>query len=152
MEANVLIEESVEEIIEDIIDEDSVRQAYFNIIILKNNIKNKKHCFKFLASVNLLNSYVKKDYAINEIKKSYVFKNIISEVIEDIILNKISGVDIYYTKEVVYIRTNGYQFSFHHVKESDIIKDYKNSIRNVKQDWEGIRLQPMALTIFKEAI
>lgn len=151
MEANVLIEES-EEIIEEIIDEESVRQAYLNIILLKNNIKNEKDCFKFLASVNLLNSYVKKDYAIDEIKKSYIFKNIISEVIEDIILNKINGIDIYYTKEVVYIRTNGYQFSFHHVKESDIIKNYKNSIRNVRQDWEGIRLQPIALSIFKEAI
>ena len=101
--------------------------------------------------INLLNSYVKKDYALEEIKKSYIFKNFISDVIEDIILNKISGVDIYYTKEVVYIRINKYQFSFHYVKETDIIRDYKNSVRNVEQEWEGIRLQPIAMSIFKEA-
>ena len=95
--------------------------------------------------------YVKKDYALEEIKKSYIFKNFISDVIEDIILNKISGVDIYYTKEVVYIRINKYQFSFHYVKETDIIRDYKNSVRNVEQEWEGIRLQPIAMSIFKEA-
>lgn len=141
----------LEEVIEEIIDEESVRKAYLNIILLRGNIKTKEDCFKFLASVNLLNAYVKKDYALEEIKKSYIFKNFISDVIEDIILNKISGVDIYYTKEVVYIRINKYQFSFHYVKETDIIRDYKNSVRNVEQEWEGIRLQPIAMSIFKEA-
>ena len=141
----------LEEVIEEIIDEESVRKAYLNIILLRGNIKTKEDWFKFLASVNLLNSYVKKDYALEEIKKSYIFKNFISDVIEDIILNKISGVDIYYTKEVVYIRINKYQFSFHYVKETDIIRDYKNSVRNVEQEWEGIRLQPIAMSIFKKA-
>ena len=141
----------LEEVMEEVIDEESARKAYLNIILLRSKIKTKDDCFKFLASVNLLNSYVKKDYALEEIKKSYIFKNFISDVIEDIILNKISGVDIYYTKEVVYININGYQFSFHYVKETDIIRDYKNSVRNVEQEWEGIRLQPIAMSIFKEA-
>ena len=140
----------LEEVMEEVIDEESVRKAYLNIILLRNNIKTKNDCFKFLASVNLLNSYVKKDYALEEIKKSYIFKNFISDVIEDIILNKISGVDIYYTKEIVYIKINGYQFSFHYVKETDIIREYKNSARNIKQEWEGIRLQPIALSIFNK--
>ena len=140
----------LEEVMEEVIDEESVRKAYLNIILLRNNIKTKNDCFKFLASVNLLNSYVKKDYVLEEIKKSYIFKNFISDVIEDIILNKISGVDIYYTKEIVYIKINGYQFSFHYVKETDIIREYKNSARNIKQEWKGIRLQPIALSIFNK--
>ncbi|WP_196001948.1 hypothetical protein [Clostridium sp. 1001271B_151109_B4] len=139
-------------IVEEIIDEESVRKAYINVILLRNNIKNQKDCFKFLASANLLNSYVKKDYAIEEIKKSYTFKNIISEVIEDIIINNISGVHMYYTKQVVYIEVNGYQFSFHNVKETDIIREYKYSRKNIKQEWKEIRLQQIAVSIFNKAV
>lgn len=32
-----------------------------------------------------------------------------------------------------------------------MINDYKNSKRNVEQEWEGIRLQPIAMSIFKKA-
>lgn len=65
----------LEQVIEEAIDEESVRKAYLNIILLRGNIKTKKDCFKFLASVNLLNAYVKKDYALEEIKKSYICWN-----------------------------------------------------------------------------
>lgn len=138
--------------IEEIIDEESVKQAYLNIMILRNKLNTKSDCFKFLASANLLNSYVKKDYAIEEIKKSYKFKEILSEAIEDMIIKNISGIEIYYTKQIVYIKVNSYQFSFHHVNETDIIRNYAKTSKNKVQEWTGIRLQPIALSIFNEAI
>lgn len=138
--------------VEEVIDEESVKQAYLNIIILRNKLNTKEECFKFLSSVNLLNSYVKKDYAIDEIKNSYRFKEFLSEAVEDMIIKDIPGIEIYFGKHVVYIRINGYQFSFHHVHETDIIKNYKNTPRNKVQEWSGVRLQPIALFIFKEAM
>ena len=35
----------LEEVIEEIIDEESVRKAYLNIILLRGNIKTKEDCF-----------------------------------------------------------------------------------------------------------
>ena len=138
--------------VEEVIDEESVKQAYLNIIILINKLNTKEECFKFLSSVNLLNSYVKKDYAIDEIKNSYRFKEFLSEAVEDMIIKDIPGIEIYFGKHGVYIRINRYQFSFHHVHETDIIKNYKNTPRNKVQEWSGVRLQPIALFIFKEAM
>lgn len=73
-------------IIEEIIDEQSIKQAYINVMVLRNKLNTKSECFKFLSSVNLLNSYVKKDYAIEEIKNSYRFKDFLSDAIEDMII------------------------------------------------------------------
>lgn len=139
-------------IIDEIIDEESVRQAYLNIMLLRNKLETIEQCFKFISSVNLLNAYVKKDYALDEIKKNYEFKKFLSEAIEDMIIKNIPGIEIYYTRNIVYIKIKGYQFSFHHISESDIIKNYTKTSKNKVQEWSGIRLQPIALSIFNESI
>ena len=138
--------------IEEIIDEESVKDAYLNIISLRNQVKTIDECFIFLSSVNLLNAYVKKDYALEEIKNNYKFKDILSEILEDIIIKEIPGVEVYYTVEVVYVKIKGYQFSFHYVKETDILRYYSKSKKNKVQESTRIMLQPIALSIFKESM
>lgn len=136
---------------EEIIDHDIVINAYMNMFMAKNGLENKNDVFLFLASMNLLNAYVKKDYAVDEIKKNYKFKKVISKALEDIIIGNIEGVNVYYTPEVVYISVYNYQFSFHNVVATQILKKYMLSPKNIEQEWKGIRLQTIALSIYKEA-
>ena len=57
---------------EELIDKSLADEAYATATILKNNLKTKEDVFRFLAAMNLLNSYVKKDYADEEYKKRYI--------------------------------------------------------------------------------
>lgn len=112
-------------------------------------IKNPQDCFLFYSSLNLLNSYVKKPYAVPDLKSNYFFKPLVGKGIDQILANNIQNVRFSATKSLCMINVEGLQFSYHYVYNAD---KFNNSERNHLGDaWEGIRLQPYALEIFKTA-
>jgi hypothetical protein len=99
--------------------------------------------------MNLLNAYVKKGDADKEFAKNYRFKDYVTRGIEQILSNGIKEVYIYVDNSIAYISVMGLQFSFHNIKSSSNLLRYKNSKKNIKQTWAGIRLQPSAALIFE---
>ncbi|MEG1411742.1 MAG: hypothetical protein RSD36_18060 [Terrisporobacter sp.] len=127
------------------ISETQAKRAYLNSLI---KIKNEYDLFYYLASMNLLNSYVKKDYATKEFKHNYCFKNNLTITIEEIIYKNFNNVNIFISKDVVYIEVFNVQFSFHNIKYTKILEKYRCNSNNSYQEWKGIRLQPIAADLF----
>lgn len=139
------------EITEEYIELEQAKEAYINATILKNGLQNQYAAFYFFASMNLLNAYIKKDYADTEYKKRYVIKDYVSLAITQIIEQKMEEVEVYIDKRIVYIKIQGRQFSFHNVKGNKVIQAFKDSPYNIKQEWCGIRLQPICISVYQEA-
>ena len=70
------------------------------------------------------------------------------------IINKVKDVEIYVSnnEDVVYIKIFNFQFSFHNVGNSSVIEGYKKNNKNVIQEWEGLKLQPISVIIFDKAL
>lgn len=130
---------------EEKIDLDSILRA--KEILDAGKLDTNLDCFKYFASLNLFNAYVKKDYAEQSIKDNYVFKkNIISAVHK---LVEFCPDGVLYGKcdeKVIYLSVYGLQFSFHSVLPK------KDNLNLPKIEWQKLRLQPFALYIFKKAI
>lgn len=131
---------------------DLANKCYISTTILKNQIKSREEAFYFFACMNLLNAYVKKDYAENQFRKRYIIKEYVALVITQIIENNIEGIDIFIDKKLVYVKVFHRQFSFHNVSTNKIIEEFSKSNKNLKQEWIGIRLQPICVSILYEAI
>lgn len=128
------------ELIEDI---DVIRAiGYINNIY----ISDIGDCLIFLSAINLCNAYVKQ----NDSKIDYYFKKCITKFIEmlndrdisNIYVNKIKNNSTLYLFQVSNI-----QFSFHDEKIVDINSKYLRDL-----NWDGIRKQNCAKTIFLSAI
>jgi hypothetical protein len=104
----------------------------------------------FFASINLLNRYSK---TIEE--PDYWFKSFINLGLDSIIYNEVEGVTFNYNKDgAVLINTGGLQFSFHTSDKSEkMIKaiEEKHFTYN-PEEWQGIRLQPCATSVFNESL
>lgn len=134
------------------ISEESYKRARANIDTMF--ILNEQDAFLFYASLNLLNTYVKQ----NKDKISYGFKEHVKSAFDSIIMNKINASYYYDSKEkVLIVNICGVQFSFHNVEPSAkmyFAKNFENklTIKHYQpQEWEGLRLQPVAETLFKFA-
>lgn len=89
-----------------------------------------------------LNTY---DGSLKLSKDVYSFKAILAKGIGDVIRNAPPGVRVYVEPAgPVYITVCGVQFSFHAIPREGAIAEYARSNRNVRQDWSGLRLQPVA--------
>ena len=113
----------------------------------KGNLSSAGECFKFFASLNLINAYIKKDYAVKEFKDNYTFKKKIIDAIYALMENCPDGVSYGACNEsVTYLIVYGLQFSFHCVmpKKSNIVLPII--------EWKKLRLQPFAQYIFLKAI
>lgn len=137
---------------EEYIDYDIANRCYMGTSILKNRIRTIDEAFYFFACMNLLNAYVKKDYAKREFKKRYIIKEYVSEGITQILESNIDGIRIFIDKGIAYIKIFDRQFSFHNITMNNAIKIYMKSKENVRQEWEGIRLQKICMTVLKESI
>lgn len=137
--------------IEEFIKLEMANNAYTKVVILKNRIKTKREAFTFFACMNLLNSYIKKEYAQEEFKKRYIIKDYVAQAITHIIEEEVKEVDIFIDKNVAYVTVENRQFSFHYIKSNNTIREYSRSKKNIKQEWCGIRLQPICVTVFNEA-
>ena len=138
---NIIIELNNNEVLEDI-DVINARKAYINARNME--LVTTDDFFLFFASINLLNAYVKKDYITN---KKYDFKKNIISGIESLIKNSNSDIKFCYNKNLTTIEINGLQFTFHNVEISDVMKEHKYE----DIEWLGVRLQPVASTIFEFA-
>ena len=130
------------------LNEDLAMEAYTCVL---NPIKCINTAFRYFAALNLINAYVKIDTADMDFKKKYNFKHYVSMGIEQVIARKILGIELYITKQVVYIRFNEIQFSFHNITLSPIIKTFMASDKNHRQEWTEIRLQPIADKLYTHA-
>lgn len=128
------------ELIEDI---DVIRAiGYINNIY----INNTGDCLIFLSAINLCNAYVKQ----NDSKIDYYFKKCITKFIEMLNDRDISNVYVNKIKDnsTLYLfQVSNIQFSFHDEKIVDINSKYLRDL-----NWDGIRKQNCAKTIFLSAI
>ncbi|HWD87445.1 MAG TPA: hypothetical protein VG367_04915 [Mucilaginibacter sp.] len=112
--------------------------------------------FYSLAAMNLINAWVGKQRNSGTTKKEerlfknmYYFKSYLSNIISNLILQKVDFVSIYITNELCMIELLGFQFSFHNVPKNDIILSYEHSTANKEIIWCKKKLQPIAPLIFE---
>ena len=118
-------------------------------------INNKEDAFLYFASLNLLNTYVKQ----NKKSVSYNFKNDVLSAFDTVIMNNIEGVTYCYdsVEKAIIVDIDGLQFSFHNVLPSpkmDFVRNFSAIVETQfykEQSWEGLRLQPVASTLFEYA-
>ena len=125
-------------------EEDLVYKALVGIHI---PITNYNEAFYVMAAFNLLNKVVKEKDKYNI---SYDFKKYIGDKIIEIL--NIENINVFLDKDVCYIKFLDYQFSFHNISYGEKLLEYKNSKKNIHQEWSQIRLQDKAFEIFEEAI
>ena len=125
-------------------EEDLVYKALVGIHI---PITNYNEAFYVMAAFNLLNKVVKEKDKYNI---SYDFKKYIGDKIVEIL--NIDNINVFLDKDVCYIKFLDYQFSFHNISYGEKLLEYKNSKKNIHQEWSQIRLQEKAFEIFEEAI
>ena len=124
--------------------EDLVYKALVGIHI---PITNYNQAFYVMAAFNLLKKVVKEKDKYNI---SYDFKKYIGDKIIEIL--NIENINVFLDKDVCYIKFLDYQFSFHNISYGEKLLEYKNSKKNIHQEWSQIRLQDKAFEIFEEAI
>ena len=124
------------------------------LLVINSEIKNTQDAFLYFASLNLLNAYVKK----HRKEISYGFKGKINPGIDSIINNEIEGVLFGYDEDekCTLVNASGLQFTFHGMVLSDLQKKARNvDDTNHKyytvEEWEGLRLQPLAEKVFEFA-
>jgi hypothetical protein len=122
---------------------------------VKMNVRSTDDLFVFLASVNLLNSAIKK----SEFKKKLSYSQIkgsVSRLLNYLITinNNKFKIDFYIspTEYCVYIDIYKLQFSFHNIGINETIKRYIESEKNVVKTWKEIRLQKIAGELFDLSI
>ena len=116
-------------------------------------VNDKIETFHLLTILNLLNSAIKENEFKNIIHYggiknnvsrlvSFLIKNNKLELVDDLWINPDEG-------PCVYIVSNSFQFTFHNLPICSTISDFISSNKNVIKKWEGIRLQLIAIDLFK---
>ena len=134
---NYIISDFDNKNIDNIIDVQTIKNAL--LVLGECDFSSKEKVFVYLASINLLNAYTKKPYALESLKKKYFFKKYVNVLIDFIVKNPNNDVKAYLGDGVVIIECMGMQFSFHGVK---LTQDLWN------KEWSQIKLQPYADYIF----
>lgn len=121
------------------------------ITIIIRTVRTKNDAFLVLCSLNLLNAAVKKD----EYKKLIGYGSIkpaVAKFVQFCIIDEESNLveELKYNaqKQCTYIRCYGIQFSFHNVGVNRLGEDFVKSFANERVDWDGVRLQPIALELY----
>lgn len=125
------------------------------LLIKSMIIETTEDAFLYLSCINLLNAYVKKEYVNKLFAKNYYHKHFVQTVVDAVIQNKIENVTFYKEESnLLMVNVNGVQFSFHSVKLSDIMQAESKGRSKIykKQKWAGVRLQPIANSIFEKAL
>lgn len=105
----------------------------------------------FCASMNLINTYVKQENS----KLGYRFKTEFSYLISICANVGIQDMKIYLDKEsrnqLLLVQFGKLQFSFHNVPLTNELLELSNGILEMEFEWDGIRKQQCANTIFDMA-
>ena len=118
------------------------------------SVLTKQDLFLRLSSLNYLNALVKqKDYK-GMINYGMIKPNV-SRLVFNLVQNERSDlyeeVIVKQAEDSVYIRCYGLQFSFHHINASALVKSYPH-LNNSDAKWDGIRLQPIARSLYLLAV
>jgi hypothetical protein len=103
-----------------------------------------------LACANLLNAALNKRLRLYRgaqrlEKEVYSFKAHLCKSVEQIVEHAPEGTDTHVAPDdLILIRVNGIQFSFHAISRTPSLRAYAASESNALQEWSGIRLQPVA--------
>jgi hypothetical protein len=136
------------------IDENDISKA---LDIYAKKIKSKKSFIKILASINLLNTVLKrKDLIEYRIKYSLHYAKVkrpVIRIVHYLINPKNNSFDaelfINKQEQVVYIEFPEWQFSFHNIKITEIMEEYLEQNPDKIGKWKEIRLQKIAGELFK---
>ena len=128
--------------------EELIEEAKLNI---KQKPQYKDDVFLTLCSLNLLNAAIKKEEYQNGLSYGFI-KPSVSKLVEFCITHKDDKLteELYYsqTERCMYIRSFGFQFSFHNITITENIKRFIESELNVPVTWDRIRLQAIAKELF----
>jgi hypothetical protein len=103
-----------------------------------------------LACANLLNAALNKKLRLYRgaqrlEKEVYSFKAHLCKSLEQIAEHAPQGTDMHVAPDdLILVRVNGIQFSFHAIPRTPSLRAYAALERNGLQEWSGIRLQPVA--------
>lgn len=103
-----------------------------------------------LACANLLNAAMNRKLGLYKgtqrlEKEVYSFKAHLARSLEELIRNHPPSTEVYVSPEdLVLIRINGVQLSFHAIPRTPFVREYTSLPENRPQQWSGIRLQPVA--------
>ena len=119
---------------------------------LEFEITNSGDAAYFFSCANLINAALTGRYGVGSIpnsltKEVHSFKARVSQVAESVIQCPIEGVEIYFDRNLMYAKIDRIQFSFHAIAHSETIKRFIRSAGNKRQDWSGIRLQPVSAMV-----
>lgn len=124
-------------------------------IIRKYRVNSASGLFLYCASLNLLNTWVKQD----GVKRNYWFKSKVENVA--IITRKYNFPDVFIDYQMkmpndkyglMIFQLGPLQFSFHNVRRSLLIDDILSSPIAREIEWDGVRKQKCAATIFYMAL
>lgn len=103
--------------------------------------------YAVVAALNLLNAIVKEPWGPEVVTYNYV-KGMAACTFLWLLKNPVDDVYIYWDsrKQVTYFQISGTQFSFHYVP---MLEKYRQRLKELPvQEWDGLRLQPLALELF----
>lgn len=109
-------------------------------VLNEQNFSSKSKVYVYLASLNLLNAYVKSENCVEFLKNKYFFKKYVEYIVNYVHQKESEDVKIFTDGSVILLECLGMQFSFHGVKMPPEI---------IRKDWSGVRLQPYANQVFE---
>jgi hypothetical protein len=118
--------------------------------IIKVEIVNKQGLFLNLCAFNYLNALVKMPKNKGRIGYETIKPAVLQMVIYLKNKGKIDLCEEIYAKteeDCIYIRCYGLQFSFHHIN-SIVLTEKWPELNNPQVQWDGIKLQPMAESLY----
>lgn len=132
------------------VDDESAGVAY--TLVNNMEVDNLADACLFCASMNLLNTYTKQE----NVSLGYSFKQKINRLINALSLCEFTGWQFDYEKSgrLAIFQIGDLQFSFHGINETDELKELIASLklRNQSLEWDGIRKQKCAMTVFLDVI
>lgn len=102
------------------------------------------------ACANLINAALNKkignyEGSVRLSKDVYTFKSRLALSLAKVTDLNIPEVALFVAEEnLVYVKVGKVQFSFHSIPRISALEEYAKSARNIPQQWNGVRLQPIA--------
>ena len=112
-----------------------------------------RETFCILASLNLLNTVVKRPWGARLVCYNYI-KGMAARLFVHLCHHPQKHTSVFHdqTERVTYFRVYGVQISFHFLPHSHTLYRIQNSLPTEVQTWDGIRLQEMSVEFFRLAL